>query len=188
MLLDHGQLVDYGTASKVVDRYVSSTAERGGEHLWDASAPSSGVRPVALRLRNSQGTVADHILSTETCSVEIDYEITQTVVDFRVGLTISTHQGETLFQSMDTDDPKLFETFSTRSPGRYMSICRLPADLLNAGSFTVGVFASSFAIKSFLREEHVISFTVDASAGVGSRWPETRDGPYRPALGWSIEH
>jgi lipopolysaccharide transport system ATP-binding protein len=187
MLLETGGLVDYGPAAGVIDRYVSTTAESGGEYVWEAPNPSSRLWPIALRLRNANGNVSDHILANESCAIEFEYELPETLHDFRVGLLLATLQGETLFQSMDTDAPDLFESFRTRGPGTYKSVCYLPADLLNEGRFTISVEAASFGIRKHFHAEHRLSFTVDASAAVGNRWPETRAGALRPSLEWRIE-
>jgi lipopolysaccharide transport system ATP-binding protein len=57
---------------------------------------------------------------------------------------------------------------------------------MNSGAFVLGVNASSFQIQSYFTDEHVMTFTVDATGAPGSQWAESRSGPVRPALDWEI--
>jgi lipopolysaccharide transport system ATP-binding protein len=98
-----------------------------------------------------------------------------------------TSQGEMIFTSFDTDDPKAFERHAVRRAGRYVSRCRIPPNLLNEGRFVLGVNASSFRIRSYFSQDHVLTFTVDGTGAPGSHWPEPRVGPLRPALEWEIQ-
>jgi lipopolysaccharide transport system ATP-binding protein len=96
-------------------------------------------------------------------------------------------RGEYIFTSFDTDEPALYEKYSTRPVGHYVSRCRLPVDFLNEGRYIIGVNASSFRVKRYFQDEQALTFTVDAAGAPGMQWPEPRLGPIRPRLGWEIE-
>jgi lipopolysaccharide transport system ATP-binding protein len=59
--------------------------------------------------------------------------------------------------------------------------------LLNEGRYVLGVNASSYRIRRYFQDEHVLAFTVDGMGAPGKHWPEPRLGPLRPALEWKIE-
>jgi lipopolysaccharide transport system ATP-binding protein len=67
-----------------------------------------------------------------------------------------------------------------------VSRCQIPANLLNGGTFVLGVNASAFRIRSYFTEERALTFTVDPTGAPGSHWPEPRSGPMRPGLVWQI--
>jgi len=188
LVLDKGQIVLRAPTPEAVDFYMTSNMARSGEHIWDetAAGQDSPFQPCALRVLDHQGRIADRVASTEGCTVEFEYELYKPLTGLRVGLYVNSSRGESVFTSFDTDDPARYEQFTERAAGRYISRCTIPADLMNGGTFVLGVNASSFQIQSYFTDEHVMTFTVDATGAPGSQWAETRRGPVRPALAWEI--
>jgi len=188
LVLDKGQIVLRAPTPEAVDFYMTSNMSRSGEHIWDETADGqdSPFQPCALRVLDHQGRIADRVASTEGCTVEFEYELNKPLTGLRVGLYVNSSRGESVFTSFDTDDPARYEQFTERAAGRYISRCTIPADLMNGGTFVLGVNASSFQIQSYFTDEHVMTFTVDATGAPGSQWAEIRRGPVRPALAWEI--
>ena len=138
-------------------------------------------------MRNPQGNVVDTIRSTEPATLEMEYTLQAPVSGLRVGIYLLTPQGEHIFTSFDTDDAGMYERFTERSAGRYLSRCSIPADFLNEGRYVVGVNASSFRVRRYFQDEHALAFNVDASGAPGTHWLENRTGLIRPRLGWEIK-
>jgi lipopolysaccharide transport system ATP-binding protein len=188
-VLELGRLALRAPSAAAVDYYMTSGMAQEGERIWEGDPRVSAAapfRPVALRVRDAQERVSAQVASAASCAVEFEYALDADVTGLRVGLYLMTSQGEPLFASFDTDNRQSFEQHTVRRAGRYISRCRLPADLLNEGRFVLGVNASSFRIRSYFTEEHALTFTVDGTGAPGSQWPETRVGPLRPALEWAI--
>ena len=189
LVLELGRLALRAPSAAAVDYYMTSGMAQEGERIWEGDPRVSAAapfRPVALRVRDAQERVSAQVASAASCAVEFEYALDADVTGLRVGLYLMTSQGEPLFASFDTDNRRSFEQHTVRRAGRYISRCRLPADLLNEGRFVLGVNASSFRIRSYFTEEHALTFTVDGTGAPGSQWPETRVGPLRPALEWAI--
>ena len=189
LVLELGRLALRAPSAAAVDYYMTSGMAQEGERIWEGDprvSASAPFRPVALRVRDAQERVSAQVASAASCAVEFEYALDADVTGLRVGLYLMTSQGEPLFASFDTDNRQSFEQHTVRRAGRYISRCRLPADLLNEGRFVLGVNASSFRIRSYFTEEHALTFTVDGTGAPGSQWPETRVGPLRPALEWAI--
>ena len=68
-----------------------------------------------------------------------------------------------------------------------MSRCHIPANVLNKGSFMVGISASVSKVQRFFFEQNSVNFTVDETGGVATQWTEDRGGFFRPALEWEIK-
>ena len=190
IVLDKGRLVYQADTPQAIDYYMAAGFTGAGERLFHPEEiPTSAApyRPLALRLRDSRGQVVDTLRSTETFSIELDYELAQPITGLRVGIYLLTMRGEYVFTSFDTDDPQQFEQFGTRLAGRYRSRCEIPADLLNEGRYVLAVNASAFRIKRYFWDDHALAFSVDATGAPGKHWPEPRLGPIRPALHWKIE-
>jgi len=189
LVLDRGALVLRAPTPQAVDYYMTSGLAQTGERRWtldEVPAAAAPFRPLALRVSDERGRVAERVACTEPFSLEFEYELAQEITGLRVGLYLSTGRGEPLLTSFDTDDPQAFVRHTARPAGRYISRCRIPAGLLNEGLFVAGVNASSFRIRSYFTDEHALSFSVDGTGAPGSHWPEPRGGPIRPALAWEI--
>jgi lipopolysaccharide transport system ATP-binding protein len=190
MVLDRGSLVLRAPSPQAVDYYMTSGLAQTGERRWAADeVPASArpFRPLALRVRDERGRIAERVACTESFSVEFEYELSEEISGLRTGLYLSTGRGEPVLTSFDTDAPQAYERHLARPAGRYLSRCRLPASQFNEGLFVLGVNASSFRIRSYFTDEHALSFSIDGTGAPGSHWPETRSGPLRPALAWEIE-
>ena len=108
------------------------------------------------------------------------------VRDLAVHVKLYTNQGGLLLISSDRDDPSNYERYLVGIPGRYVSRCRIPENLLNHGAFVVGVSASVPNVHRFFSDPSVVSFSVDEAASSGSNWSGPRGGFFRPALHWDI--
>ncbi len=190
IVLDKGRLVLRAPSTEAVDYYLSAGNARAGERRWEAEevpASTAPFRPLAIRVRDARGNIADTVRSIEPCTIEVEYSLSAPLSGLRIGIYLSTARGESAFTSFDTDDPQLFERYASRPAGRYLSRCTLPADLLNGGRYTVGVNASSYGIRRYFMDEQALTFHVDPAGAPGMQWSEPRPGVVRPRLQWSIE-
>jgi lipopolysaccharide transport system ATP-binding protein len=190
MVFDKGCLVYRAATPAAVDYYMSSGLAQIGERTWEgAEVPENAApfRPLAMRVRDHHSRVVDTIRSTEPATIEIDYHIDAPITGLRVGIYLTTARGEYVLASFDTDDPQQYDDIPVRMPGRYTSRCTLPADFLNEGRYILGVNASSYRVRRYFQDEQALAFTVDGTAAPGSQWAETRLGPVRPRLVWSID-
>ena len=190
IVLNKGKLIMRAPTQQAVDFYLSSGQAEAGERTWEADEiPSSAApfTPVRLTVRDERGKVVDTIRSTEPVTLEFEYKLSAPVTGLRVGLYLSTMRGEYVLTSFDTDEPALFEKFSSRNAGNYISRAILPADIFNEGRYSVGVNASSFGVRRYFMDENALAFNVDISGAPGTQWPEPRVGPIRPRLEWKIE-
>ncbi len=190
LVLDKGHLVFRAPTQQAVDYYMASGFTGTGERLWTQSeipAEAAPFVPLAIRIRDSHGRVADTLRSTEPITVEVEYHLERPITGLRVGIYLLTMRGEYVFTSFDLDDPRKFEGLASRQEGQYISRCIIPANTLNEGRYILSVNASSFRIKRYFWDDHALAFTVDATGAPGKQWPEPRMGPLRPALDWVIE-
>jgi lipopolysaccharide transport system ATP-binding protein len=190
IVMQKGQLVKRAPTSEAVDFYLSSGQAQAGERVWEADeipAAADPFRPIALRLLDPRGKVADTIRSIEPLTVEMEYRIGAPITGLRLGIYLSSVRGEYIFTSFDTDDGEQYEKFSVRQPGRYVSKCVVPADFFNEGRYIVGMNASSFGVKRYFMDENALAFNVDPMGAPGMQWNEQRLGPVRPRLNWKIE-
>ncbi len=190
IVMQKGQLVMRAPTPEAVDFYLASGQAQAGERAWEADeVPVSAVPflPVALRVKDARGVVADTLRSVEPITLEMEYKLTAPVTGLRIGIYLSTVRGEYVFTSFDVDDAALYEKHATRKPGHYVSRCVVPADLLNEGRYILGMNASSFGVKRYFMDENALAFNIDPAGAPGMQWAEPRQGPLRPRLEWVIE-
>jgi lipopolysaccharide transport system ATP-binding protein len=190
IVMEKGRLVMRAVTSEAVDHYLSAGHAKAGERIWreDEIPPSAApFRPLALRLRDERGQVIDTVRSTEAVTVEFEYRLSAAISGLRNGFYLNTARAESVLTSFDTDDPDMFDRYTNRSAGHYISRCTLPADTLNQGRYSLGVNASSYRIQRYFQEEQALDFNVDGAGAPGMQWPEPRPGAIRPRLQWTIE-
>jgi lipopolysaccharide transport system ATP-binding protein len=190
LVLEKGRLVMRAPSPQSVDYYLSAGHSQAGERFWDDDeVPPSAApfHPVALRLCDGRGKVVDTVRSTEPFQIEVEYRLSAPLTGLRIGLYLYNTRGEPVFTTFDTDAPDLFEKHTSRAAGHYISRCTVPANLLNQGRFAVGMNASTYNIKRYFEDEQALDFNVDVSGAPGMQWAETRQGPVRPRLEWTIE-
>jgi len=190
IVLEGGKMLMRAPSNQAVDFYLSSGLSQSGEKRWqkeDILAESYPFRPLAMRIRNPQGKVVETVRSTEPIQVEVEYELESPINGLRVGIYLINTHGETIFTSFDTDDGEMYEKYSVRQAGHYVSRCIIPADLLNDGRYILGLNASVYRLKRYFHEPNALNFTVDSTGAPGKQWFEVRQGFIRPRLNWQIE-
>jgi lipopolysaccharide transport system ATP-binding protein len=190
IVLEKGRMIMRAPSAEAVDYYLSAGHARAGEKVWDAEdvpPTATPFKPRAIRIVDNRGNVVETIRSTESFQIEFEYDLSAPITGLRVGIYLYTARGEPVFTSFDTDDPRMFNTYTERAAGHYLSRCVIPPDLLNTGRYTLGVNASAYRIRRYFAEERTLEFNVDPAGAPGMHWSEPRPGAIRPRLDWKIE-
>jgi lipopolysaccharide transport system ATP-binding protein len=190
MVIEKGHLALRAPTPQAVDYYLSRGLSQEGIRTWladEVPTEAAPFRPKFIRVCNGQGKVSDSVRSVEPITIEIEYSLQSAITGLRVGIYLMSARGEYIFTSFDTDEPAVYDRYSVRTAGNYVSRCTIPADLLNEGRFVIGVNASSFRVRRYFQDEQALTFTVDPTGAPGMQWPESRLGPSRPRLNWIIE-
>ena len=190
IVLEKGKLVFQAPTTEAVDYYMASGFSDIGERVWqpgEVPLDAAPFLPLALRVRDHQGRIIDTLRSTEPITVEVEYKLSSPITGLRVGIYLLTLRGEYVFTSFDIDQSEKFEQFSVRQSGHYFSRCTIPGDFLNDGRYVLAINASSFRMKRYFQDDHVLTISVDGTGAPGKQWPEPRLGPVRPRLEWQIE-
>jgi len=190
LVIEKGLLVLRALTPTAIDYYLSRGLSQEGKYYWKEEEIANAehpFRPIGIRILNNKNEICDTVRSIEPFRLEIEYTLDEPVTGLRIGIYLMTTRGEYVFTSFDTDDLELFETYSIRTAGHYISRCDIPANLLNEGSYCVGVNASSYRVRRYFQDDQALTFSVDAAGATGMQWPEPRLGLIRPRLNWEIE-
>jgi lipopolysaccharide transport system ATP-binding protein len=118
-------------------------------------------------------------------TIDIDYEIRESLRACRIGIIVQRDIGEVILSSFDVDgtDGKR----CSRQPGRYHAFCTMPPWLLNAGCYTVSLIADIPEDRLLSLHEHALSFTVERTASRSGFSEDRRPGLVVPMCGWNTE-
>lgn len=186
ILLASGRLVKDGQTSEVVMHYYTSgqsspaSADFSRKHVGDTL-----VRLLKGEIKDSKGAVALEISIDEYVMVEMTFEVLEDDVPaFVPNFHFYTACGECAFVSHDTKKHPF-------KKGVFVSLCTVPSNFLNEGSYFVGLAISSFdtGITVHFYEKSCLSFNVvDSHEGVITR-PDHAipiPGVVRPYLDWGV--
>jgi lipopolysaccharide transport system ATP-binding protein len=182
--LERGELLGNGTPGEMITRYLASASSETGEVLWPEGTANQGVTEVsllALRILNEEGTLAPKVDVQKPFFFEMRYRVNQALPYARAGFDVRTADGMLLFESYDIDDQ---DNTDRREVGDYAFRCEVPGNLLNPGTYSVGINIGVPHIKNLVRREDVLSLTIEDTGAVGQTMNLVRAGVIRPKLKW----
>jgi lipopolysaccharide transport system ATP-binding protein len=182
--LDGGRLKLIGTTDEIIPHYLKSGKQTEGIRTWDETENSQDPRLKihALRVVAPDGTTAGHVDIRKPFTLEVEYQIFETLPQFRIAVMILTPDGTVAFVAADSADPS-YET-KQNTPGRYTTKCFFPGDLLNEGFYSLTLIADIPFQKVLFLEEGAMGFSVEQTGGVSSRYSEKWPGVVCPRLKW----
>jgi lipopolysaccharide transport system ATP-binding protein len=185
--LDAGKLRGIGETQAIVTSYLTTDVELSGERHWpdDKTRPGNqSLRLICVRLIGPSGDSRNAFDMREPIDVEIEHEVRMPIRNMRMSIRALTEDGVTVFTTTDQNHP--WHEGETRQPGRYVSRCRIPGNLLNAGYYLISAGCDIPFTEIIFFEEKALGFHVEQTGGVNSRYPERWPGVICPDLTWSL--
>jgi len=184
--IEKGKVHLMGPIDKIVMGYLNSGSKAEGERLWIKDPQASGnekIRLRACRIINHHNKPSASVDIQKPFHIEVEYDVFQIVQELRIAFRLMTADGITVFTSSDTDA----WGGSARVEGTYVSRCKMPANFLNEGRYSVTISADIPFIESLFIEDAAISFTVVQTGGVSGQYPEHWPGIICPNMSWIVE-
>jgi lipopolysaccharide transport system ATP-binding protein len=134
LLLEKGVLVADGPTRQVIARYLGEGEVRTLSRAWPAhQAPANDVVSLrGLRLEPAEGQTDAALDITRAFRIVIDYVRLPGSGRPNVALMLRDNAGVLVFDISNSEPPPA-------RPGAYVESCLIPADLLNAGRYTLSV-------------------------------------------------
>jgi lipopolysaccharide transport system ATP-binding protein len=179
--LDQGRVRDSGNARDVVHHYLRTAQTQQVERAWPTLTDAPGDMNVRLRrvLSRPEDHGADVVTVHTPLALEIDYSVLREGLDLAVNVSVYNDEAILVFNS-DTRVRNL-------SAGLYRSICHVPGNLLNAGTYSVSVSIIRDEARSLLALADIVSFDVEDSTHARGSWYDRWPGVVRPILKWETE-
>ncbi len=189
VLLDSGHVIQFGSAGQVVSAYLQPDDAQLKEQQKAYEDPSKAPGNDKIRVRAvrivPEGITADAEIGIETpLRVEIDYWNLQPGATVLLVLDVYTMDGTPVFESLSVDDPTWQP--EPMPPGLFRSVCLIPANLFNQGSYRVRiVFIDEFGTARVFDHTSAATFTVHDLSERRISWYGRFLGVVRPRLHWT---
>lgn len=192
ILLEDGKIVANGEPAEVVQEYLSTATSASGEVVWPNVELAPGndvVRLLAVRILQEgiEGAAADVDISKEVL-VQLTYQNLQDGSPLYSGIWLRDHFGTYVLSSANltsmslTLDPWYAQP---HPPGVFQSVCRIPGNFLNEGSYSITAIVGMVPSKTQILEDRVVTFAVHDTGEMRKEYLGQWIGTVRPRLQWN---
>ncbi len=191
ILLNQGKIAEDGTTDRVVKHYLGSGVNTSAERVWNDVKKAPGdddVRLQAIRAKNGKGEVTAEFNIQEPVYLEMEFCVLKEGWSLTESFHLSDESGLLIFVSGNSLDPAWHNR--KRPVGFYRSLCCIPGNFLNEGSFIIKVAIATDSVVAHVIERDAINFHVFDPGSGGVRGDHTREWPnvvIRPLLEWKTE-
>jgi hypothetical protein len=186
ILLQHGEVYASGPTEATIEKYLFDAVKHDGVWLRPDRLPRpKEVFLTSARILDAEGRPTGIIASERAFSLVLDYEVARPMPSFEVGFQVKNGHGVVVFTSLDSDTTHWPER--TRPPGKYRSHCRIPANLLSPGTYSVTFAAAIVNQQTFDSHADALAFEITDAGCVRMKRNDKREGVIMPVLAWQIE-
>lgn len=179
--LADGQVVNEGRVAVVVEEYLNKGLQNNTEQSWpqlDLAPGNANIRLSALKVV-VENLESDFFSIRTPLRIEFAYTLLLKEAFFYIGFHFKTLSGDCVF--VTTSTPCLI------SAGTYRSICHIPGDLLNVGTYSIHVYFVRDGNVVLFELENPLVFEIHDVERERGAWVGDFPGVIRPRLAWDIE-
>jgi len=191
VVVQDGRIDFDGEASAAIEHYID-TIENGNEQGWFAAdggrSDTGAVRPLSLRVTNSDGELLRSVNRTEgqDAYVDIEFELLEEAPDLTLGYSLFDAQGNHVYRSLHTDGGS--EMRPVLASGRNLLRSRLPTEILNEGRHSVvldgGIHRKKWLFNPVQDKTISVGFELIGRLTDSEYWQARRMGVIAPLLEW----
>lgn len=190
ILLKKGRMIAHGPVEDIINVYLNSEQVGNGKIIFLEHFPGDEKAILhSARIIGADGAPTVNVLINESFYVEIEYELLKNDMHVYPNLHFKDSYGQYVFV---TSDSKLDSDCSKKSNAqRYVSRCKIPPNLMNAGTYYIGVALTSInPLHVHFYEQDLLFVTVhDPFEGILTRcggYSGPIPGSVRPLLEWDL--
>lgn len=184
ILLNQGEIELEGDTSEVVQQYLGTDKVMSSQVSWPAHQ-RPGNRSFKLNsvtLKTPEGSPASSVEISKGALVEIDFEVIEEGAQAGFSLVLFDSEVNDLFGSLSNTERNYYG--KPLRCGRYISTCRLPGDLLNAGTFSISIIGFGAHWGDQFRVDNALAFSAIDDGILRGDYYGGYGGPLRPRLEW----
>lgn len=185
--LDKGKVVKDGSPGQVVTSYLTTSFSAMTEQVWENIERAPGNDKVRLHrvcVRPKNGSPEDPITVQTPIVFEFEFWNLRPSVCLNLSLLLINREGINVLNTFPVNEP----VWNGRPfpKGLFRSVCYIPGDLLNDGTYRLLLFVVKDQGIVIYRHEDILVFDViDVERQV--KWYGKWDGVVRPTLEWKTE-
>lgn len=190
ILLHQGRKSGIGDVGPIVAQYMDRVESGGAEMLWstDDAPGDENVRLRAIRVMDHHGNVKAEFRSGEKVIVELEINILRLNPALTIGFDLLSSNGVVVSRAYHNDPPK--EYWPQLCTGKNLLHCVVPADLLNAGRYSIAPRISLHCQKWIINSDPCVAIVVRLDHGKSPFWTilgqqVTRPGVIAPIWNWT---
>jgi lipopolysaccharide transport system ATP-binding protein len=180
MLMEAGRLKRAGPTSEIIALYNRRDRQAEEVYHFDAAREHPPIRPIIAYAHDGGGQAQSVFASNAPIHLAIQYDSARAPASARIGLRLSTPDGQVLFTSGASD----LAVSDALGQGESVLSCAIPPNLLAPGQYMVS-FAADIPLQEVIfNVENVLTIAVTEEGAVGAATPDGRLGLLRPGLVW----
>ena len=196
ILLDSGKIIMDGPCQDVIDRYLGLRKGMGSEISWKdpASAPGDATaRLKKVRILSEQGKPSSELDIDKDILIELTFWNLAKGTKLLPFIHLINNEGIVVLRTTNMTSACLKPDpwYGRPNPeGLFRSVCRIPGNFLNEGSYFIDVVIASSAgvLTSHVWKPQIISFDVIETGAMRKEYSGKWIGVVRPRLDWRTEY
>jgi lipopolysaccharide transport system ATP-binding protein len=159
ILLESGQVEKKGLPTEVIEIYISKDINLNqAERSWDLHerVGDESCRLIGVRVCQPSGVPNSSIDITKPFEIEIETQSDKIEIDLAISIQIFTVDGRIALHTADITNSEIIG----REPGRRVSCCQFPEQLLNTGTYFLTVGSDIPNKRMIFLVENILSFYV----------------------------
>ena len=177
-LLERGRLARQGPSAEVISAYLAGGTGKeraSGEPVVD----DPRITLTAVTVIQGSHEAAEALDWREDFDLRFEYEIHEPIERLLLGFDVVASDGSHVFRTYDLQKVGL----QTRTPGRYLSVCRLPGGLLQPGAYSISFLLGVHRHRWICKGEESRTINLGGPREIDVAYP----GVIPPAGSWSVE-
>jgi lipopolysaccharide transport system ATP-binding protein len=189
MVLKGGRVTAVGDAQPIVRSYLAQISADTPHDIQDQILGLPEDRTfrlldIRLAAEGDENLAADGFVTSKPIAITVEYELLETHRNLWIGLDLHAADGTMLFRTHDDDSgPR------DREAGRYTATCRVPANLLVAGDYTINLMVAVHPERWIIQGTVTVGLRLIQLEGANPLYIGThnRPGYIQPVLDWQID-
>ena len=185
--LEQGQVKDTGSISSLIGKYSSLGKNAGCSVDFPSGMYGNDVAMLkSAAIENEIGDSVYETLITESIYIKMQYEVTKENIPLNPNFHLYDSNGQCVFVTSDAGYD--INGMTKRETGVYMAVCKIPANLLNDGAYSVGFALSTMSNSTvhFYAQNALNFLVLDDMQNTPTRglYRGAFPGVVRPLLSW----
>lgn len=183
LLLDRGQVVQYGPMPSVISKYLTTAVSQTGAWKRSAEVPTSpGVYFEGVAVIGEQGNMSGHVPCNVAFTIQIDVHATANFRNAQIAVRFTNEEGVAVLTTCPADYTREYQSITE---GRHRYRLKMPAQLLAPGNYVLQLAAQIPRVQAFDLLDNAIAVCVEDTGSLRSLFSDNRVGVVEPVLEWS---